>query len=122
MPRYDQDAETPAQSSEADVINAKTDAMVAKNNIKIGEEHWLKAYWRPAMGWLYMVICFFDFVLFPALAMVLPAMMKSVGIDAEYQVWQSLTLANGGLVHIAFGAIVGVSAWSRGQEKITGSA
>ena len=33
------------------------------------EEHWIKAYWRPAMGWLYMAICFVDFILFPLLAM-----------------------------------------------------
>ena len=35
-----------------------------------------------------------------------------------YIAWQSLTLSNGGLIHLAFGAILGVSAWTRGQEKI----
>jgi hypothetical protein len=34
-----------------------------------------------------------------------------------YTAWQSLTLANGGLIHIAFGAILGVAAFSRGQDK-----
>jgi hypothetical protein len=32
--------------------------------------------------------------------------------------WQPLTLQGGGLIHIAFGAILGISAWTRGQEKI----
>jgi hypothetical protein len=32
--------------------------------------------------------------------------------------WQPLTLQGGGLVHIAFGAILGISAYTRGQEKI----
>ena len=38
---------------------------------------------------------------------------------ADVQAWQSLTLANGGLIHIAFGAILGVAAFSRGQDKVT---
>jgi hypothetical protein len=82
------------------------------------EEHWVKAYWRPAMGWLYMVICFMDFVGFPLITLFLPILFKGVGIDLAYTAWQSLTLSNGGLIHLAFGAILGVSAWSRGQEKI----
>ena len=30
----------------------------------------------------------------------------------------SLTLDNGGLIHLAFAGILGVAAWSRGQEKL----
>ena len=82
------------------------------------EEHWMKAYWRPAMGWLYMLICFCDFVAFPAIAMFMPVIMKGFGILIPYTAWQSLSLSNGGLMHLAFGAILGVSAWTRGQEKI----
>ena len=89
----------------------------AKATVK-KEEHWVKAYWRPAMGWLYMVICFMDFVGFPLITLFLPIMFKAVGIDITYTPWQSLTLSNGGLIHLAFGAILGVTAWSRGQEKI----
>jgi hypothetical protein len=29
-----------------------------------------------------------------------------------------MSLQFGGLVHIAFGAILGISAWTRGQEKL----
>jgi hypothetical protein len=32
--------------------------------------------------------------------------------------WQPLTLQGGGLIHISFGAILGVAAWTRGQEKV----
>jgi hypothetical protein len=71
------------------------------------------------MGWLYMLICFMDFVMFPLLAMFIPIIMKSFGIaDTAYAAWESLTLSNGGLIHLAFGAILGVAAWTRGQEKI----
>jgi len=29
------------------------------------KEDWMNSKWRPAMGWLYMFVCFFDFVLAP---------------------------------------------------------
>ena len=81
-------------------------------------EHWMKAYWRPAMGWLYMLINLFDFVIAPMLAMAMPLFLKSLGATTvTYTQWQSLTLQNGGLIHLAFGAILGVTAWTRGQEK-----
>ena len=78
------------------------------------EEHWMKAMWRPAMGWLYMLICFMDFVAFPAIAMFMPILIKGM----PYLAWQSLTLSNGGLIHMAFGAILGVAAYGRTQEKV----
>ena len=86
---------------------------------KIQEENWIRAYWRPGMGWLYMLICFVDFVLFPMLAMFIPAILRNLGVeDVAYVPWQSLTLSNGGMIHLAFGAILGVTAWTRGMEKI----
>jgi hypothetical protein len=87
----------------------------------IVEEHWIKSYWRPAMGWLYMCICFTDFVVFPLMTMVLPILFKRNGIVDNYQAWVSLTLSNGGIIHLAFGAILGVTAWCRSQEKLLGS-
>jgi hypothetical protein len=38
-----------------------------------------------------------------------------------YTKWESLTLSNGGLIHLSFGAILGVYAFSRSQEKMTAS-
>jgi hypothetical protein len=84
------------------------------------DEHWAKSYWRPAMGWLYMLICFVDFVAFPVIAMFMPVFLKGVGIQMQYVAWQSLTLSNGGLIHLAFGAILGITSYTRGQEKIAG--
>lgn len=82
-------------------------------------EHWMKAYWRPAMGWLYMAICAFDFIIGPVLSLTMPAVLAAIGVDSvTYTPWESLTLSNGGLIHLAFGAILGVAAWTRGQEKI----
>lgn len=81
-------------------------------------EHWVKAYWRPAMGWLYMLMCAMDFIVFPFLTMGMPVILKTFGLQImQYTQWQSLTLQNGGLIHLAFGAILGIAAWSRGKEK-----
>jgi hypothetical protein len=88
-----------------------------KENAK-QDEHWMKSYWRPAMGWLYMLICFVDFVAFPVIAMFMPVILKASGINMAYVAWQSLTLSNGGLIHLAFGAILGITSYTRGQEKI----
>ena len=89
------------------------DREIVENQLEKQDEHWMKSYWRPAMGWLYMLICFMDFVAFPGISMFLPIMTK-----LPYIAWQSLTLSNGGLIHMAFGAILGVAAYGRTQEKV----
>lgn len=94
-------------------------ALLAQNSQpSVVNEHWAKSFWRPAMGWLYMIICFMDFVGFPLLTIFLPIIFKPFGLIMPYTAWTSLTLSNGGLIHLAFGAILGVSAFSRGQEKL----
>jgi hypothetical protein len=42
--------------------------------------------------------------------------LKAKGFSAEH--WVPLTLSNGGLVHIAYGTILGVSAFGRTQENL----
>lgn len=82
------------------------------------EEHWMQKYWRPMMAILYMLICAFDFIVAPFLTMAMPVFLKSLGATTiNYTQWTSLTLSNGGLIHLAFGAILGISAWGRTQEK-----
>ena len=90
------------------------DKEIAENQMQKQDEHWMKSMWRPAMGWLYMVICFMDFVAFPAISMFMPMLVKGM----SYMAWQSLTLSNGGLIHMAFGAILGVAAYGRTKEKV----
>lgn len=92
--------------------------MSMRSNVQ--HENWVKSYWRPAMGWLYMAICAFDFILFPLMTIFYPVIAKLIGVEnATYTAWESLTLTNGGLIHMAFGAILGVAAWSRGREKLS---
>ena len=77
---------------------------------------WMSSKWRPAMGWMYMVVCIFDFIIFPILWTLIQAYDHQGMVTAE---WDPLTLKGGGLFHVAMGAVLGVTAWSRGQEKIT---
>lgn len=77
-------------------------------------QHWLRKYWRAAAGWTYLIICMFDFVVAPIVWAILPQFLPNVEMDP----WQPHTLMNGGLVHISFGAILGVAAWTRGQSDM----
>ena len=71
------------------------------------EESWIKQYWRPAIAWQYLAVCIFDFIVFPAAYMYFTK-----------QPYDPITLKEGGFYHLAMAAIIGVAAWTRGQEKI----
>lgn len=79
------------------------------------KEDWMNAKWRPMMGWIYMVTCSCDFILFPVLWSIL---QSTTG--ASVTQWNPITLQGAGLYHLAMGAVLGVAAWSRGQEKMAG--
>jgi hypothetical protein len=81
------------------------------------KEDWMNAKWRPMMGWMYMLVCTMDFVLFPVLWSVINAVHSgSVG-----QQWNPITLQGAGLFHMAMGAVIGVAAFGRTQEKLAGA-
>ena len=81
------------------------------------KEDWMNTKWRPMMGWLYMAVCAFDFVIFPILWSVLHAVTHATTITQ----WQPLTLQGAGLFHIAMGAVLGIAAFGRTQEKLNGA-
>jgi len=78
----------------------------------------MKNQWRPLMGYMYMATCIADFIVFPVLWSILQTVQ---GGEVTSQ-WDPLTLRGAGLFHIAMGAVLGVAAWSRGQEKLAGVA
>jgi hypothetical protein len=86
-------------------------------DLKVQQEDWMVKKWRPMMGWTYMATCIFDFILGPILFNLLQYWNPGQAVG----MWTPLTLQGGGMYHIAMGAILGISAWSRGQEKMTGS-
>jgi hypothetical protein len=77
-------------------------------------EDWMNSKWRPAMGWSYMLTCVADFVAFP----ILWSLVQVIGGGRVETQWQPITLQGAGLYHIAMGAVLGIAAYGRTQEKL----
>ena len=87
-----------------------------KNESEKKKEDWMNSKWRPMMGWMYMVVCMFDMILFP----ILWSLLQTVTHTPITQ-WNPLTLQGAGLFHIAMGAVLGIAAFGRTQEKLNGA-
>jgi hypothetical protein len=81
------------------------------------KEDWMNNKWRPMMGWMYMGVCIFDFVVAPVLWSLTQAVFHG-GVNVQ---WQPLTLQGAGLFHISMGAVLGLAAYGRTQEKLAGA-
>jgi hypothetical protein len=80
------------------------------------KEDWMNSKWRPMMGWMYMLVCTMDMVVFP----VLWSLLQTFHHQTITQ-WNPLTLQGAGLFHIAMGAVLGIAAFGRTQEKLGGA-
>ena len=80
------------------------------------KEDWMNSKWRPMMGWMYMVVCMMDMVVFP----ILWSLLQTFHHQTITQ-WNPLTLQGAGLFHIAMGAVLGIAAFGRTQEKLGGA-
>ncbi len=97
------------------------------------KEKWFVKYWRPCAAWTYLAICVFDFV-----AMPIYTARTNLKLEQVIQVtkelreedrlaaittllkknnWEPLTVAESGMLHLSFGAILGVAAWTRGRVQ-----
>jgi hypothetical protein len=94
-----------------------TEAGAPKSESAKKNEDWMNSKWRPAMGWMYMLVCTTDFVLFP----VLWSLVQVVGGGEVRTQWSPITLQGAGLFHMAMGAILGIAAYGRTQEKMAGA-
>ena len=81
------------------------------------DEDWMQKKWRPAMGWMYMIVCMCDMVIFPVLWSILQTLQHQTITQ-----WNPLTLQGAGLFHLAMGAVLGIAAFGRTQEKVAGAA
>ncbi len=93
--------------------NAAQDANVLVTNTN---ESWVNCTWRPAMAWMYLSVCTFDFIIFP----VLWSILQLIGKGSVTTQWQPLSLQGAGLFHIAMGAVLGIATYGRTQEKLNG--
>jgi len=86
--------------------------------VKNDNSDWINKKWRPVMGWVYMMTCTCDFVVFP----ILWSLLQALSNGAVTNQWQPLTLQGAGLYHIAMGAVLGIAAYGRTKEKVAGVA
>lgn len=89
----------------------------AKSESAKKNEDWMNSKWRPMMGWMYMGVCIFDFTIAPVLWSLVQAVFHG-GVNVQ---WQPLTLQGAGLFHISMGAVLGLAAYGRTQEKLAGA-
>jgi hypothetical protein len=85
---------------------------LVKKTVIVEEESWIRTYWRPMMAWQYFAVCLCDFIIFPLVAM---WFAKETGQPWK---WEPMTLKESGFYHIAMGLIIGVAAYTRGQENL----
>lgn len=103
--------------ADAAAVTAKGGAeTVLETNDKFGE--FINSKWRPMMAFIYMITCATDFVIFP----ILWSVLQTVQGGQVTSQWSPLTLQGAGLYHIAMGAVLGLAAYGRSQEKIAGKA
>lgn len=111
-----------AQQNQADMLKSGGGALSEGGTTTLATDDkfgdFINSKWRPLMAVIYMITCFCDFVLFPILWSLLQA-MSSGQVTSQ---WMPLTLQGAGLYHIALGAILGIAAYGRSQEKIAGKA
>jgi hypothetical protein len=98
-------------------MSKKTEEVKEK---KKPDEDWMTKKWRPMMAMMYMTCCLFDFALFPIMFTIVQFWEVAAANDAFRQ-WVPITLQGGGLFHVAMGAVLGVSAYGRTQEKVAGA-
>lgn len=94
---------------------------MAKTTKNARPEDWMQKQWRPMMAIMYMCVCAFDFIVGPVLFTIVQFWETQAANDAFRQ-WQPITLQATGFFHIAMGAVLGISAYGRTQEKISGAA
>ena len=92
-------------------------AELEKSESEKKKEDWMNSKWRPMMGWMYMLVCTMDMVVFP----ILWSLLQSLNHGQVTSQWNPLTLQGAGLFHIAMGAVLGIAAFGRTQEKLGGA-
>lgn len=110
------------QHNQADLLKSGGGAMSegGESTVALDKDatDWINKKMRPMMGWIYMLTCTCDFVVFP----VLWSLLQALSHGSVTSQWQPLTLQGAGLYHIAMGAVLGIAAYGRTKEKVAGVA
>lgn len=110
------------QQNQAELLKSTGGAIQegAENQVALNKDatDWINKKMRPMMGWIYMLTCTCDFVIFP----ILWSLLQALSHGSVTSQWQPLTLQGAGLYHIAMGAVLGIAAYGRTKEKVAGVA
>jgi len=107
----------PTNSTQTVLTQSGTNTAQGAEFVTNDNSDWINKKWRPVMGWVYMMTCTMDFVVFPILWSLLQALQGGMVTNQ----WQPITLQGAGLYHIAMGAVLGIAAYGRTKEKVTGT-
>jgi hypothetical protein len=111
-----------AQQDQSKVIQSSGGAMQEGADVLVKTDdsfgNFINSKWRPMMALIYMVTCACDFVIFP----IMWSLLQTLSGGQVTSQWMPLTLQGAGLYHIAMGAVLGIAAYGRSQEKIAGKA
>lgn len=112
-----------AQQDQSKLIQSSGGAMqegpaqvLVKTDDKFG--NFINSKWRPLFAMMYLLACTCDFVIFP----ILWSLLQALSAGQVTSQWMPLTLQGAGLFHIACGAVLGIAAYGRTQEKVAGKA
>ena len=115
-------AQSAPQQNQAELLKSGGGAMSegGESTVALDKDatDWINKKMRPMMGWIYMLTCTCDFVVFP----VLWSLLQALSHGSVTSQWQPLTLQGAGLYHIAMGAVLGIAAYGRTKEKVAGVA
>ena len=85
--------------------------IISQNYLQGNEPFFSK--WRPAMAYMYLGVCIFDFILAPIGWPILQSLNHITLTE-----WIPVSLNGGAIFHLAMGAIIGVSSYGRTMERI----
>lgn len=103
--------------TQVDVNQSSLNVNISETNSLVkADTHWVNRHWRPMMGWSYLIICLFDFLVAP----ILWSLFQLSGHGNIAAAWQPLTLQGAGLYHLAMGTIMGITSYGRTKEKLAG--
>ncbi len=75
--------------------------------------NWIFTHWRPSLGYSYVAICLFDFLIAPAILLI-----WSVVQGGPLHIWAPITLSVNAMYHLSMGGILGIQVYGRTKEKL----
>jgi len=82
------------------------------------QDDFFHSAWRPLCAYVYLAICIFDFILGP----IIYNTLQFFNPGQTVEMWTAISLQGGGILHLSFGAIIGIHTHSKTRERIAGVA